>query len=54
MAETIDRASAKLSPVKRRFSKRVKKAYHEKWPFITINEEGDTCVNSEVGRTVVI
>ena len=25
-----------------------KKASHEKWPFVTVDEKGDTCVNSEV------
>ena len=34
-------------------SKHLKKAYHEKWPFITLDEKGDTCVNSEVLSTVV-
>ena len=30
-----------------------KKASHEKWPFITIDEKGDICLNSEIHRTVV-
>ena len=30
-----------------------KNAYHEKWPFVTIDEEGYTCMNSEVHSTVV-
>ena len=53
MAESIDGAPAKPSPVKRRHFQTFKKASHEKWPFITIDEKGDTCVNSEVCSTVV-
>ena len=53
MAESIDHAPAKPSPVKRRRFQTFKKAYHEKWPFVTIDEEGDTCVNSEVHSSVV-
>ena len=52
MAESIDRASAKPSPVKRCLQT-FKKASHVKWPFVTIDEKGDTCVNSEVLSTVV-
>ena len=54
MAESIDHAPAKPSPVKRRHFQTLKKAYHEKWPFITTDEKGDTCMNSEVHSTVVI
>ena len=31
-----------------------KKAEHEKWPFVTIDEKGDICMNSEVDCTIVI
>ena len=54
MAESLDRAPAKLSPAKRGCFQMFKKAYHEKWPFVTIEEEGGTSVNSEVRSTVVI
>ena len=54
MAESIDHAPAKPSPVKRRRFQRFKKVYHERWPFVMIDEEGDTCANSEVCSTVVI
>ena len=30
-----------------------KKASHEKWPCVNIDEKGDTCVNSKVCSTVV-
>ena len=53
MTESIDRAPAKLSPAERRRFQTFKKAYHEKWPFVTVDKEGDTCVNSEVRSTVV-
>ena len=53
MAESIDCAPAKPSPAKRRRFQMVKKAYHEKRPFVIVDEEGDTCVNSEVRSTVV-
>ena len=53
MAESIDHVPAKPSPVKRRRFQTFKKAYHEKWPFITVDKEDDTCVNSEVCSTVV-
>ena len=53
MAESIDRAPAKLSPAKRTHFQTFKKAYHEKWPFITTDEKGDTCMNSEVRSSVV-
>ena len=29
------------------------KAPHKKWPFVTIDQKGDTCRNSEVRSTVV-
>ena len=53
MAETVDQAPAKPSPAKRRGFQTFSKASHEKWPFVTIDEKGDTCVNSEVRSTVV-
>ena len=53
MAESIDRASAKQSPAKRRRFQTFKKAIHEKWPLVTIDEKGDTYVNSEVCSSVV-
>ena len=31
-----------------------KKVYHEKWPLVTIDKKGDTCMNSEASSTVVI
>ena len=54
MAGSIDWAPAKRPPAKRRCYQTFKKVYHEKWPFVAIDEEGDTCVNSEVRSTVVI
>ena len=30
-----------------------KKASHEKWPFVTVDEKDDTCLNSEVRSAVV-
>ena len=30
-----------------------KKAFHEKWPSVTVDKKGDTCVNSEVPSAVV-
>ena len=53
MAESFDCAPAKLSPVKKRRFQPFKKAYPEKWPFVTVDEKGDTSVNSEVHSTVV-
>ena len=53
MAKSIDRTLAKPSPAKRRCFQMFKKAYREKWPFITIDEKRDTFVNSEVRSTVV-
>ena len=41
MAESIDRAPVELSPAKRRHFQTFKKTYHEKWPFVTVDEEGD-------------
>ena len=48
MAESIDRAPVKPSPAKRRRFQTFKKAIYEKWPLVTIDEKGDTYVNSEV------
>ena len=53
MAKPIDCAPAKASPVKRRSFQTLKKACHKKWPFVTIDEKGDTCLNSDVRSTVV-
>ena len=53
MAESIDRAPAKPSPVKRRCFQTFKKGSHEKWPFVTVDEKGDTCINSEVPSAVM-
>ena len=53
MAESVDRAPGKPSPAKRRRFQMFKKAYPEKWPFVTVNKEGDACMNSEVCSTVV-
>ena len=53
MAESIDRAPAKLSPVKRRRFQMFKKVHHEKWSFTTVDEKGYTCMNSEVHSSVV-
>ena len=51
MAESFDCTPTKLSPAKRRHF--YKKAYHEKQPFVTVDEKGNTCMNSEVHSTVV-
>ena len=53
MDESIDRAPAKPSPAKRRRFPTFKKAYHEKWPLVTVDQKGDICVNSEVRSSVV-
>ena len=53
MAESIDLAHAKPSSAMRRHFQTFKKACHEKWPFVTIDEKGDSCMNSEVHRTIV-
>ena len=53
MAESIDHAPAKPSPAKRRRFQTFKKAYHEKWPLVTVDEEGDACVDSEVRSSFV-
>ena len=53
MAESTDHATAKRSSMKRRHFQMVKNASHEKWPFVTIDKKGDTCVNSEVCSSVV-
>ena len=52
MVESIDCAPAKPSPAKRRCFHMFKKAYHEKWPFATIEEKGGTSVKSEAHSTV--
>ena len=53
MAGSIDWAPAKRPPAKRRCFQTFKTANNEKLPFVTVDEEGDTCVNSEVHVTVV-
>ena len=53
MAESFDRVPAKPSPVKRRHFQTFKQVHHEKWSFATIDEKGDTCMNSEVRSSVV-
>ena len=53
MAESIARTFAKPTPAKRGHFQTFKKAYHEKWPFVRIDEKDETCVNSEVFSTVV-
>ena len=53
MAEFIDRTPAKPSPAKRRGFQTFKKVHHEKWCFVTVDEKGNTWVNSEVCSSVV-
>ena len=53
IAVSIDRAPTEPSPAKRRCFQTFKKASHEKWPFVTIDKKGNSCVNSEVRSTVV-
>ena len=53
MVKSIDRAPAKSPPAKRRRFQMFMKASHEKWPFITIDEKGDTYLNSAVRSAVV-
>ena len=53
MAESVVHTPVKLSPLKRRCFQTFKKAYHEKWSFVTIDEKGDTCLNYKVCSTVV-
>ena len=53
MAESVDRASAKLSSAKRRRFQTFEKICREKKPLVTIDKKGDTCVNSEVPSAVV-
>ena len=53
MAKSVGRTHEKLSPVKRRHFQMFKKAFHEKWPFVTIDKKGDSCLSSEVRSTVV-
>ena len=52
IAESIDRAPANQSPVKRRRFQTFEKVYHE-YTMVTIDEKGDTCMDSEVRSTVV-
>ena len=53
VAEPIDRTRAKRCLERSRSFQTFKKAYHEKWPLVTVDEKGDTGMNSEVGSTVV-
>ena len=53
MAQSIDCAPVKPSPVKRGRFQTFEEAHHEKWPFVTIDEKGDTCENFEVRSTVM-
>ena len=53
MAESLDHAPAKPSSAKTRRFQMFRKAFHEKWPFITVDEKGDTGMNSEVSSAVV-
>ena len=53
MAEPIDRTHAKRCLERSRSFQTFKKAYDEKWPLVTVDEKGDTCVNSKVCSTVV-
>ena len=53
MAESFDRAPAEPSPMKRRRFQTFKKVHHEKWSSATVDEKGDTCMNSEVRSSVV-
>ena len=53
MAESFNRAPAKPSLAKRRRFQTLKKGHHEKWSIATVDEKGDTCVNSEVHSSVV-
>ena len=52
-AESMDSASAKSSPLKMRHFQTFEKTCHEKWPFITVDEQDDTCRNSEVHSSVL-
>ena len=52
MAESFDRAPAKPSLAKRCFQT-FKKVHHDEWSLATVDEKGDTCVNSGVRGTVV-
>ena len=45
MVESIDHAPSEKDTFK--------KAYHEKWPFVTVDKKSDTCVNSEVCCSLV-
>ena len=48
MAECIDHAHAKPSPVQRRHIQTFKKTSHEKWPFVTVDEKGNARVKFPV------
>ena len=48
MAESIDHTPAKLSAVKMRHFQMFEKACRERWPFVTTDGKGDTCVDSEI------
>ena len=52
-AESVDHAPAKPSPSKVRCIQTFKTEDYEKWPLVTVDEKGDTGMNSEVGSTVV-
>ena len=53
MAKSIDHAPAKPSQTKRRRFQTFQKVHHEKWSLASVDEKGDTCVNSEVYSSVV-
>ena len=53
MDKSIDHTPVKPSPLKRRCFQTFKKVHLEKWSFTTVDEKGDTCVNSEVRSSVV-
>ena len=42
MAKPIECSPAKPTLVKRRRFQTLKKASHEKWPFVMVDEKGDT------------
>ena len=48
MAGSKDCAPGKQSPVKKKTFANVTKGFHEKWPFVTVDVKGDTCVDSEI------
>ena len=51
MAKSIDCSAAKPSAAKG--FQTFKKVHREKWSLTTVDEKGDTCVNSEVRGSVV-